>query len=631
MYKLILSVFIFIDLVVLSPFLMSQEIWRPQQVPSVYSGIMPDKQGQLFFLPVTSADTAWLKTDKSLYTPDHLMREPTRTKNGLAFDFNNTHFFGTIYFGLFPDDSGVLYSLPNYTKSVRIIAGTAQLDLSSMFTCDTIKIGYRIVDQYGRFLYNGTIRINIGNHMEPLLTIIEGPFVNLLDDHSAVVSFVTNQPCNGYIIVDNHSFKTSDKVINLIGENNHVIKIDQLLPDTAYDYEVHFGNFGEKYSFTTNPVPGSRNLFAFAFTSNSRSGIGGERDVLGVNAFLLQKAAALAAQNRAVFFQFAGDLISGYVTDVGEANMQYINWKKTIEPYAHFIPYYTCMGEHESVECVFDDGSKYGMAVDKFPFAEFSAEQVFSNHFIHPENGPYSEDGADYDPHSDAIDFPSYLENVYYYTYDNLAVVVLNTSFWFTPSAKAISSIGGNPSGYLMDNQLTWLSETIQKFEQDENIDHVVVVMNAPVFPAGIDKTQGMWYGGSNAVRPVVAADRVSTGIIERRDALLNIIINQSLKTAIVLSSVENGYSRMKLSPSTDIYPTEFRGKKQKLSREIWQISCGLSGQGSVETQIFPWTESIERSTRQPSVAFFQIAGKSISMQVVNPQTLELIEEVQLK
>jgi hypothetical protein len=605
-----------------------------QSVPAVYTGIMPNDSGKLYFLSVASGDTCWAKIDTSFYVPSHLMVDPQGTQNGLFFDFMDKNLYGNLYFGHYTDDL-VRFKMPTFIKNTRIIAGTANLDLRTLFdkenSSETPKLAYRIVDQYGQILYDGSIRVRIHEPIEPVLTIVEGPFVNMVDDQSAVVSFITNQRCSPLVFVNGREYKMVSKSANMSGEKNHEIRVDHLLPATEYKYDVHFGKSVESYSFTTAPVPGTAKPFTFAFTSTSRSGLGAaENNILGVNATILQKAAALAAYENAVFFQFSGDLISGYSTTVEEADQQYYNWKKVVEPFRHYIPFYIGMGDHESVKTVFDDGSKFGMGVDKFTFSTASSETIFASHFVQPQNGPISEDGANYDPHPDKADFPSYSENVYSYTYDNLAVIVLNSDYWLTPSAKDIPMVGGNPSGYIMDNQLKWLAQTLLDIEKDNNIDHIIITMNSPVFPTENGNT-GMWYYGKNTVRPYVSSIPVKNGIIERRDEILKLLVNEITKTRLILCAQDQGYSRMKFDSESTIYPVEYRGKKIRLNGEIYQISCGLSGANGKKSLEIIWGGSVEKSIGIPAVVFVRIDGNQISLRVINPQTLEIIEEVNLQ
>ena len=97
------------------------------------------------------------------------------------------------------------------------------------------------------------------------------------------------------------------------------------------------------------------------------------------------------------------------LSDVGETNLQYANWKRSIEPFAHYIPVYAGIGNHEAITHKFKyEKTGVTYSVDKFPFDTESAEAVFASNFVNPLNGPDSEDGASYDPDPNSIDFPSY-------------------------------------------------------------------------------------------------------------------------------------------------------------------------------------------------------------------------------
>ena len=104
--------------------------------------------------------------------------------------------------------------------------------------------------------------------------------------------------------------------------------------------------------------------------------------------------------------------------------------------------------------------------VDRFPYETESSEAAFARNFVNPLNGPDSEDGASYDPNKRKTDFPSYKETVFYYTYDNVAVVVMNSDYWYAPSSRGIPVTSGGLHGYIMDQQLSWLEETIKNLEE---------------------------------------------------------------------------------------------------------------------------------------------------------------------
>ncbi|MCY7327321.1 MAG: hypothetical protein LH618_02090, partial [Saprospiraceae bacterium] len=86
----------------------------------------------------------------------------------------------------------------------------------------------------------------------------------------------------------------------------------------------------------------------------------------------------------------------------------------------------------------------YGTNADGFPYETHSGEAVFAQMFVSPLNGPHSEDGTKYDPDPYRRgDFPSYSENVYHYRYGNMAMVVLNSDYWYAPLLKKTRPFGG--------------------------------------------------------------------------------------------------------------------------------------------------------------------------------------------
>ena len=91
------------------------------KVPAVYSGIMPDKNSDLYFVSVRSGDTAWLKETHTFYTLDNIRVDPEGTEKGLLFDFNNKEFYGTLYYGLYPKNSAKYPQPVYFRKNSKII------------------------------------------------------------------------------------------------------------------------------------------------------------------------------------------------------------------------------------------------------------------------------------------------------------------------------------------------------------------------------------------------------------------------------------------------------------------------------------------------------------------------------
>jgi len=628
------TLFLFIILIIINCF-GQQDV--KNYIPSVYSGILEGKEGEIFFVSVKTGDTAWMHNETPIYTLENIRINPVGNKKGLFFNFNNKDFFGSIHYGLYPQKQARYQQPVYFKKTAKIIQGKAEIDISILTGKYDIanwektgkaKIGYRITNNYGSIIYDGTIVIKGKGPFVVDTSIIAGPYVNNTTHNSFVIWFETNYACSPYVIVDDHNY------LSRTNQNNttfHEITINNLEPDTEYKYEVVFGDNKIQYDTKTAPLPGSRSDFTFAFTSDSRNGSGGgERNIYGVNAYIMKRMAALASSQKVSFFQFTGDMINGYSSNIGQTNLEYANWKKSVEPYWHYIPFITGMGNHEALVNIFDDGSEYGITIDKFPFNTNSAEAVFSQNFVNPESKLISEDNAYYDTKPDRLDFPKYGESVYYYTYDNIAMVVLNSNYWYTPSVKKIDEIGGNPHGYIMDMQLHWFRNTIDMLEANQDIDHIFVTIHTPALPNGGHANNDMWYFGNNLIRPVISGNPVKKGIIERRDEFLDIMINKSKKVVALLCGDEHNYSRTKITKSTNLYQDGYKGKKLKVSRPIWQITNGTAGAPYYGQEKLPWTESVEMFSTQYTLNLFDISGNKIQLRAINPETLEEIETIDL-
>ena len=352
---------------------------------------------------------------------------------------------------------------------------------------------------------------------------------------------------------------------------------------------------------------------------------------MGTNAYVMKKLLALAHKEEAAFLQFSGDLVDGYTANPGHLELQFANWRRAAEPYWHYLPIYVTMGNHESLSRKFDDGSQYSIQVDRFPFATSSGEALFAKCFTNPMNGPDSEDGAAYDPDPKQVDFPSYKENVFFYTYDNVGVIVLNSNYLYTPSKKLIPQIGGGLHGYIMDRQIEWFKETLARLEADGAIDHIFVTQHTPFFPNGGHRHDDMWYDGDNNKRPYIAGKRLKHGIIERRDHLLDLIANHSQKALAILTGDEHNYALTKITSDTKIHPSNYIHEKITVSRPIYQVNNGAAGAPYYGQQETPWTPSVLTFTPQNALVLFDVEGPRVRLRVLNPVTLEEIETRQLR
>lgn len=603
------------------------------QVPSVYSNISKNSDGKLL-LNLNSVSYV-LNDVASDLTLENLKGIPQTSRTGILFDFKGAIKNGTLYYGLIPYDDSK-YPLPVYFRSpVTILDGKAFVNMQALKgrydMVGWVKkqkgiLGYRVVNEAGEFLYDGRIGFKGYDPLFIDTTIVEGPFVNLLNHESATFSFDTNIPIITEIKVDGKTFTEETASMH------HEIKVEGLKDHTMYNYTVQFGTNQEMYSFKTAPKPGSRTKFTFGYASDSRSGQGGgERDFNGANAYIMKKIMALGAYEQCEFMQFTGDLITGYKIDPNQIRLEYANWKRAVEPWARYIPVISTMGNHEALMYYWSLPGGDFYSIDKFPFDKVSSEAIYAENFVNPKNGPESEDGAFYDPNKKKIDFPSYKENVFYYTYDNVAMIVLNSDYFYSPSTSHVNITSGNIHGYIMDNQLEWMEKTLGELENDENIDHVFVTVHTPFFPNGGHVNDDMWYNGNNDYRPYVAGKPVDKGIIERRDDLLEIIVNKSKKVVALLTGDEHNYCKTHITPETNIYPENWDKPKLKLKRSIYQVNNGAAGAPYYSQEITPWSPFTTGFTTQNALVLFHIEGTKIQMEVINPDTLDKVDELVLR
>ena len=604
------------------------------EIPKSYSNLSLNEKGEVV-LHINDTNIV-AQTPKIRYQLSDFENVWKGNNKGLVFESPNKELNGDMYFGLIPYGDSK-HPQPVFFKRTRqIVKGKAdikiiellrnQYDMVGWEKSGKGVIGYRILTSKGRILYDGIVGFCYENGTFKVdLTLIEGPMINLLTNEGAVISFKTNKEAICSVVVAGKEFKDKKAV------RAHEIKVSGLQADKEYEYTVKYGDNQQTYSFRTAPASGSRKPFVFAYASDSRGGNGGgERNIYGHNGYIVKKIMAVASVNNSRFVQFTGDLIDGYTLTPEKTDLQYANFKTTVSPFAHYIPLIAGVGNHEVIMHTFK-GKNIWASVEKFPFATESTENTFANNFVNPKNGPASEDGSKYDPDKKSTDFPSYEETVYYYTYDNIAVIVLNSNYFYAPSTRFVNITSGNIHGYIMDNQLKWFEETMKKMEKDDKIDHVFVTIHTPAFPNGGHVSSDMYYNGDNSMRPYVAGKPVDKGIIERRDEFLNIMINKSKKTVALLVGDEHNYNKLKLTPETSIYPEGYQGKKLKIKRTFWQINNGAAGAPYYAQEQTPWSKDVSGFTTQNAVCLFYIDGNSVKMKVLNPDTLEEVDEAVLR
>lgn len=605
---------------------------QQQTVPGSYTNIKYDENKQLYF--EKDGMKFYADTTGPKYTIKQLLGKPQGTEDGIEFDFDNLE--GTFTYGLIPYGKSP-HPLPVFRLTSPIKNGkvTANIKKDFRYPYDFVgweqnkgfTLGYRLTNEKGMIVFDGEVSVEGTGPFKIIPTIYEGPYVNHITDTETVIWYETSQPVISTLSIN-------DKVMqDTSSATHHEFKIGGLKPGTRYDYTVKVASLSQTYHITTVPKSGSRKPFVFAYTSDSRHATGsGERMIYGANAYIMKKMGALAYQQGAAFVQFTGDMINGYLSNKEEQLVQYTNWKKSIEPFWHYMPFYVGQGNHEALGYIFKDrdGAQKGF-IDKFPYDTQSAESAFQDAFVNPENGPLSEDHNQYDPNPNQVDFPSYKENVFHYTYDNVAMIVLNSDYWYAPTLSRENGTSGGLHGYLMDNQMAWLRKIITELEQNKSIDHIFVTQHTPIFPNGGHSGDDMWYSGNNEKRPYIAGKPVQKGILERRDEFLDILINQGKKVVAVLTGDEHNYNRLQLTNEVPIYPANYPHKKLNVSRSIFQINNGASGAPYYGQEKLPWSTFTKAFSVENAVCLFYVDGKRITMKVLNPDTLNQIDEIKLR
>ena len=601
------------------------------RIPASYSNIYYDDNGKLYLQ--TDSAKCYALDNEVRYSLAKFQGVATGTADGLVLDFGS--YEGKVAYGLIPYGQAP-HPLPviRFNKLLKNGKVTINLKRNFRYPYDFVgwsehgklTLGYRLISKTGRIMYDGEIAVTGTGPFKVVPTVFAGPFINKLESTSAVVWFQVDKPAEASVSVN------GKKYTDPRGKMQHEVLIDGLRPSTKYEYTISCEGLEQTYHFTTAPETGSRKPFMFAYASDSRSAWGGgERMLWGVNAYVAKKMAAVAYSNGASFVQFTGDMVDGYLSNSDEMLLQYVNWKKAVEPFWHYIPFNVTQGNHEALGYRFvnEKGARVAM-IDGFPYETFSEEAMMQEAFVNPVNGPVSEDGSKYDPDPNNIDFPSYNETTYYYTYGNVAMVVLNSNYWFAPSMKYNGTTSGGLHAYIMDNQLEWLEKTVKMLEKDDRIDHVFVTQHTPAFPNGGHSGDDMWYSGNNDHRPIIAGKPVDKGIIERRDQYLDILMHKSTKVVAIFTGDEHNYNWLKIVDEMPRYPEAYPHKKLKIKRPIYQINNGASGAPYYAQEKLPWSAHTKSFSIENAVCLIYIDGNKVKMKVINPDTLNTLDELTL-
>jgi hypothetical protein len=437
--------------------------------------------------------------------------------------------------------------------------------------------------------------------------VVAGPFVDLVAETSAVISWSTDRPCAGEVEI------AGRKVASPHVATRHEVPVPGLRPATSYSYAVRAGRTRTReYVFRT--AGGDR--FTFAALIDGREGYGGgEFNLNGVNAKSLHALIAQTYRRGADLVVYPGDLVMGPTTDVRDLELQLESFKRTVRPLASRVPLYEGMGNHDYAIDRIDDGSASGLRFDKA--GGDSGEAVFARTFVNPTDGPEPEaDGA-----------PTYRENVYSFRRGNALFIVLNNNYW---SSSDPVGHGGNLEGHVLPRQIEWLRARMAAADSDSQIAHVFVFAHEPPFPHGYHAGDAMWHDGGDS-NGDGAVDGRDVPIVESRNTLWSIVAS-SKKTVAFIAGDEHAYARILVDDTLPVgHKRGLGGHEVRFVNPVWQVTSGGAGAPFYDRRAdLPWSTRLAAYSIQPHVSLFTIDGSRVDLEAVSA-TGQVIDRARLR
>ncbi len=443
----------------------------------------------------------------------------------------------------------------------------------------------------------------------PAITI--GPVVDCVTERSAIISWETDLPARGQVIL-----APLDGAGEVITETTQgvvrgaEIEIGGLPPGTRCNYTVQLIDPaddtalpGRELSFTTAPRAGSDTPFAFAFMSDSRAGVGDPMvRVERVNYATVRRLMAESLRQGADLMLFAGDLVSGYTASRRDFVNQLNAWREAAMPVSGLMPIYEGMGNHEALGPSREDNPN---RIGRSHTGSDAPEAVFSEAFVNPRNGPAAEaDGA-----------PMYGETAYSFDWGNAHFVSVNSNYWW--DSQPGREGGGNREGFVMGGQLAWLDRNLRD-ARSRGQRHLFVYTHEPTFPTGGHLGDGMYWRGRNEE------------VNRMRDEFVRICSSNGVLA--VLHGDEHNYSRTLI---TSDMPTSMEGASEETTastavRPMWQIISGGAG-APFYSQDFdaPWLEHVRSFSPQYHFVLFEVEGDHVRLRAIS-DTGQVLDEADL-
>lgn len=589
----------------------------------------------------------------------------TQDGTGLHLDVGDPTLQGAFQLGIFPfaeGDADLAYT--RFAFSGPVVNGRCDLNVSNFLSStsttnvngwpggrgllpptmtvtarlDLVRVNAGKITLFGPVDGRFSFRM-AGTAVQPNLTIVEGPLINLKesgDPSRVTISWKTDGTATAKvrIVPSDIPFGTASasaetalgagREFTAGAAQHHKVGVTGLSPSTRYLYVVESqapdGTLARSplYAFTTAPRAGQGEVTFMAISDNPQAAGGGERASMGINREAVGQLAFSAVRHEADLVIFSGDLVFGFSSNADDFRFQMHAWKDAWSPFWNSRPVYAVPGNHELVGNFFNDGSPFGLILDRWPYAQESSEAVFADELVMPANSPLPADPRR----------PPYKGTAYSFQYGPVLFVGLNNFYWWTTDNQ-VPKYGGSPEGYLMDDQLRWFEGVMASAQRSPTVRFIVVFMHEPAFPSGpFTGMDGLWWDGNNNIRAyVLQGGKVlpaGEGVIDVRNRFWRTLANSS-KTAALVSAHQHAYSRLLVDDHTPVgvLPGDDTNQDGVLDRfspnpafrlPVWQI---IAGNGGANFSAFgldgmPWTPDVV--SNQEGYCIFKSRGHALSM-----------------
>lgn len=285
------------------------------------------------------------------------------------------------------------------------------------------------------------------------------PVMQLLSKDTIGIFFTTNRPTYAKIRLKIDG-KPDEVISHNVKSKRHEFKIPYKKGLNFYKFCIYtkWDTFRSFYI----PIKYHGKIKSFAIFGDTRANWAipsprGRAD--GVNELTIQNILRAIYKEPVDFVEINGDLITGYTSSKEDALKQYEAFLKALYPYASSIPFLFTPGNHDMTAPFIGTRKDH-----KDPEPPNSAEDLWKDIFMQPENGPMAEEGM-----------PPYKENVYYVSAGKYGIFFLNSDYNYAKKGRK------RLSGNITHKEIKWFLKHSKKFKKTVVIFHEPLYSNTPM------------------------------------------------------------------------------------------------------------------------------------------------------